>query len=71
MSDFKYPSQWQSCRLGWSEVADKWDTCCSCRHFDQCEFKETFRVYSPVGCLLILLSAILINAIIAYLVGVL
>lgn len=71
MSDFKYPSQWQSCRLGWSEVKDRWDVCCSCRHFDECEFKETFRVYSPVVFWLIILSSILVSAVVAYLTGVL
>lgn len=73
MSKFKYPSVWQSCRLGWAEMTneDKWDACCSCRHFDECEFKDTYRIYSVVGIALILLSAVFISAVVAYLIGVL
>ena len=64
-NNYIYPSHHSECTL------ENWDACIECRHWDVCSRKESFRKFSPIGCSLIILTAVLINLIVAYLIGVL
>ena len=64
-NNYIYPRHHSECTL------ENWDACIECRYWDNCERKELFRKGNVVGLALILLTAILINLVIAYLIGVL
>lgn len=59
-TDFNYPETWLKCKLDKTELTSesKWEVCCGCRHFDQCDLKEMFRMYSGCGLILLFVAVV-------------
>lgn len=64
-NNYIYPTHIDDCTL------ENWDACCGCYHWDKCDRKEQFREFNTGAWVLILFSAVLVNFLIAYLIGIL
>lgn len=63
--NYIYPSHYDDCTL------EDWNACLGCRNWDNCERKEQFRKFDRSTWAIIIIGAILVNMLIAYLIGVL